>query len=648
MSMNFRHRFEIAFLQLLLTGMTVVVTSPVDSLQHCCDYGRSWAKDKDNCNSIQLLQNNTIDWACSKMQERCCMEQISEALCQAGKVAANNSTSCVSISHPGCPKGPFEMCCECCKLGKKSREHGLPCQSPQGLGPDCASTFVSCCLDKTVSGVQNEWDEWTFIGNDTELCTKGLKCSHICKRINDHLCSCKPGFSLLADGVTCADIDECKTDGSTLCPGSQKCLNTAGSYYCQPICVLGYIADRVRGCVDQDECLTHKHTCSPEEYCVNTIGSFRCERENFVCVGGLQLAEENKCVDIDECKTGTHRCGIGKRCQNTHGSYHCLTDDLLCQLGFYLSDTGSCDDIDECVQYSGRLCAHLCKNTYGSYSCSCTQGFKLSLDKHHCDDIDECQGHPCNQECINVHGSYQCYCRRGFRLSETDGSTCTDINECTLFGERQCLYECVNTLGSYRCRCPPGYDRSLDGRLCNDIDECAMQSHNCSTYQTCLNVGGGFRCLSLSCPVNYKAIQSREGKISSSLLRCIQQGCDPADIYCEVDSVKDISHTTLTLASQPTLKAPLEVMYVRVPRVSTPHLPSLDVVFRIVEGNDRAIFDIINTREANFLAGKLRIRQAVQGPYATRLKVVLDFYRAGNLTHRNVIYIHVFVSSYAF
>lgn len=42
-------------------------------------------------------------------------------------------------------------------------------------------------------------------------------------------------------------------------------------------------------------------------------------------------------------------------------------------------------DINECRHYPGRLCAHKCENTEGSYTCSCTTGFKLSHDGRNCE-----------------------------------------------------------------------------------------------------------------------------------------------------------------------------------------------------------------------------------------------------------------------
>jgi hypothetical protein len=45
-------------------------------------------------------------------------------------------------------------------------------------------------------------------------------------------------------------------------------------------------------------------------------------------------------------------------------------------------------DINECQRYPGRLCGHKCENTPGSYHCSCSVGFRLSVDGRSCEGED--------------------------------------------------------------------------------------------------------------------------------------------------------------------------------------------------------------------------------------------------------------------
>lgn len=130
-------------------------------------------------------------------------------------------------------------------------------------------------------------------------------------------------------------------------------------------------------------------------------------------------------ADIDECKSTENVC-VGHGCINLLGSYRCE-----CQAGYLFNSIGRvCEgkqslpslqrnqphwtslrapmsasnstlpsclelfsqplsprvlDVNECRHFPGRLCAHKCENTPGSYQCSCTTGFKLASDGRNCE-----------------------------------------------------------------------------------------------------------------------------------------------------------------------------------------------------------------------------------------------------------------------
>jgi hypothetical protein len=67
-------------------------------------------------------------------------------------------------------------------------------------------------------------------------------------------------------------------------------------------------------------------------------------------------------------------------------------------------------DIDECANSSWHNCSQQCRNTIGSYECSCFSGYQLGEDGFSCKDIDECANsswHNCSQQCRNTIGSYE-------------------------------------------------------------------------------------------------------------------------------------------------------------------------------------------------------------------------------------------------
>lgn len=84
-------------------------------------------------------------------------------------------------------------------------------------------------------------------------------------------------------------------------------------------------------------------------------------------------------------------------------------------------------DIDECSKPYLNQCDHDCKNTYGSYFCTCKEGYEIKLgSKGKCVDINECQRKlsSCSYFCRNKLGSYTCSCPTGFILQD-DQYTCS-------------------------------------------------------------------------------------------------------------------------------------------------------------------------------------------------------------------------------
>lgn len=81
------------------------------------------------------------------------------------------------------------------------------------------------------------------------------------------------------------------------------------------------------------------------------------------------------------------------------------------------------------------------------------------------EDIDECAEHTniCkNGHCTNTFGSFMCSCNEGFRLDDS-GVVCIDVNECFENPYICRIGECVNEEGRYYCQCPEGY-MPLPGR----------------------------------------------------------------------------------------------------------------------------------------------------------------------------------------
>lgn len=104
---------------------------------------------------------------------------------------------------------------------------------------------------------------------------------------------------------------------------------------------------------------------------------------------------------------------------------HFIKTTLSCPLNFSLVQQ---IDINECSRNNGRgECQDVCRNTWGSYSCSCERlpSTKLSPDGHSCEDAGECSANNgnCSHICLSTMKQIFCLCPGGLELGD-DGRTC--------------------------------------------------------------------------------------------------------------------------------------------------------------------------------------------------------------------------------
>nr|XP_055237038.1 fibulin-2 isoform X4 [Gorilla gorilla gorilla] len=456
-------------------------------------------------------------------------------------------------------------------------------------------------------------------------CKDNGPCKQVCSTVGGSaICSCFPGYAIMADGVSCEDVDECAMGTHTCQPGF-LCQNTKGSFYCQARqrCMDGFLQDPEGNCVDINECTSLSEPCRPGFSCINTVGSYTCQRNPLICARGYHASDDGaKCVDVNECETGVHRCGEGQVCHNLPGSYRCD-----CKAGFQRDAFGrGCIDVNECWASPGRLCQHTCENTLGSYRCSCASGFLLAADGKRCEDVNECEAQRCSQECANIYGSYQCYCRQGYQLAE-DGHTCTDIDECAQGAGILCTFRCLNVPGSYQCACPEqGYTMTANGRSCKDVDECALGTHNCSEAETCHNIQGSFRCLRFECPPNY---------VQVSKTKCERTTCHDF-LECQ-NSPARITHYQLNF--QTGLLVPAHIFRIG----PAPAFTGDTIALNIIKGNEEGYF---GTRRLNAYTGVVYLQRAVLEPRDFALDVEMKLWRQGSVT-TFLAKMHIFFTTFA-
>uniref|UniRef100_A0A8D0LCE3 Fibulin-1 n=1 Tax=Sphenodon punctatus TaxID=8508 RepID=A0A8D0LCE3_SPHPU len=461
------------------------------SMENCCTSGYEWASQKRDCSSLPLISEVN---ECSIAQVQCCISQLEELHCTTGINIANEHDDCDSHDdNSTCETKFIKKCCYCCLLGKAAQDQGQSCEPSLLMGYQCGLVFRACCVkgqegsDASISDIPNK-----DLG--------GGPCAQQCRDTgSSYVCSCFVGYQLEPDGVTCEDINECIM-GIHNCGIGQACINTAGSFRCQreTSCGTGYELTEDNLCKDIDECETGTHNCLPDFICQNTPGSFRC-RPKLQCRSGFIQDALGNCIDINECLSTSMPCPAGQTCINTDGSYTCQRNVPTCGRGYHLSEEGTrCVDVDECST-SNQPCGedHVCINSPGTYRCECRIGYQFDPISRTCVDINECRRYPgrvCAHKCENIPGSYYFSCTMGFRLS-TDGRSCEDLNECE---SSPCSQECANVYGSYQCYCRRGYQLSdIDGIACEDIDECALPTGGHICAYRCINVPGSFQC---TCP----------------------------------------------------------------------------------------------------------------------------------------------------
>ncbi|XP_047115483.1 fibrillin-3-like [Schistocerca piceifrons] len=325
-----------------------------------------------------------------------------------------------AIGENGRPQAPCAYRCT-------NLPNGFMCTCPEGF--EVSQPDIMNCINRKENITITQ--EGTFYSKPTIPAKDG---------------KCPKGFTLDANNMTCTDIDECRRNISGC---AHICNNIYGGFNCQ--CRNGFSIMRDgKSCEDDNEC-RYRYISRCEHKCQNTEGSYRC-----TCRPGYSLGEDQKsCEDIDECRDNTSGCS--QLCDNTEGSYKCS-----CSHGFYIvNDMKTCEDFNECrLNRSG--CDHECENTQGSFRCMCRPGYYLAEDQKTCRDIDECRRNTsgCAHQCENTVGGYRCLCRPGYFLMK-DGKSCDDRDECAAdphgHTHAPCSHQCINLPGSYTCACPEGF-----------------------------------------------------------------------------------------------------------------------------------------------------------------------------------------------
>lgn len=318
-------------------------------------------------------------------------------------------------------------------------------------------------------------------------CVDPCTLSNVCGRNADcvadnHLgvCSCQPGTTgnpLLG----CISIQYCSSDRQ--CPAGTKCNNGL----CCSVCTSNRDCFGDQLCIQnicQPTCRSNT-TCPDFQFCLNNICTqeVRCKSDDDCDI------DENCVIDSEGKSECTNACQgrvlCGRNAQCTARQHNA---DCACKEGFYGDAKTGCKKIEcnsdnDCS--NDKTCdAHMCKivcllgegcgqNALCSAEnhkqvCYCQPGY-TGNPKEQCTAIDYCHDAPCGPgaRCKNSRGSFKCSCPQG-SVGDPNVEGCRAAVECetnqdcptaaecsTLNGVPKCKSVCENTLCGPNAECQP-------------------------------------------------------------------------------------------------------------------------------------------------------------------------------------------------
>jgi tolkin protein len=242
---------------------------------------------------------------------------------------------------------------------------------PQDVRSSSNLLYVKFVSD---GSVQKEGFAATFVKEHDECQSEDHGCEHICiNTVGGYRCECKIGFELNQDGRTCEDA----------CGGY---LDGANGTFMSPFFPSVYPPNK--NCV-------WMIVAPPQHRITITFTHFDVEGNNQDCE--YDSVEIRSGLDQNSRIHGTY-CGshlpqpVTSESNRLRVSF--TTDNTVQKSGF---SAYFFTDKDECATNNGG-CQHVCKNTIGSYECSCLNGFTLHDNKH------DCKEGGCQHEVTTVSG----------------------------------------------------------------------------------------------------------------------------------------------------------------------------------------------------------------------------------------------------
>lgn len=416
---------------------------------------RDCAKDFSDNNMIECTKTTACihrEWICDG--ENDCWDNSDEANCtQSTPTRKQQQTPTQNTGQ--CPLNRFQCDNGRCILESWRCDHDDDCKDggPDGIGSDekdckkenhCKSDHFMCNNKECIP------ISWQCDGQLD--CADGSDESEHCNKRSCNLwefrCNstgrCIPHAWVCDGEADCNDAADEQDHGceakSPCFPEQFQCLNgqcIGKQFYC----------DHDNDCGDKSD---EPPSCKPQErHC--PPGEFHCQADSKCIPNAKRCNGKNDCSDgsDEDVKMCESLIPTGEYCKSrglfTCQNNACVNETLLCNgeddCGDF-SDERSCN-VNECSSFFTR-CAHKCVDKKIGYECSCNKGYKVSpKDEHLCEDINECEDRPCSQICRNTAGSFVCSCIPGY-IARPDGITCkseSDIEAKLIFANRYYIRE---------------------------------------------------------------------------------------------------------------------------------------------------------------------------------------------------------------
>ena len=231
---------------------------------------------------------------CGRYYSLCCGSVLKKKLCDFGVQRARNNANCSTLQT--IDRQTQFACCMACRDGIELARNRASCSTISRDNDQVVhDASMNCCrreeLDVHNKDVRNKYH--------IDRCPK-YGCQQRCEDLGpdgDVICGCEDGFQLSADGKTCVGQDS-DTENET----GDFMITDHGSI------------PRLFGEVPRPPIQLH----SPPNI------TLPLNSDDSICERGFEWSNHtNDCEDIDECDLKLYKCPHNFKCINTEGSYTC-------------------------------------------------------------------------------------------------------------------------------------------------------------------------------------------------------------------------------------------------------------------------------------------------------------------------------------